>query len=130
GAGFEPSSRRPSAAPERTAREPWDRRADVFSLAVLIYEMLSGRRLPAGGEDVAGRLTSIPGAEPDELGRVFARGLARNPADRFGTALDFVKAFTDAFSTSRSAVPPIREDDRPARPSNRPIQDAPLLPLN
>src|SRR5262249_15479354 len=35
--------RRPYSAPERTSGAAWDRRADVFSLAALIHELLWGR---------------------------------------------------------------------------------------
>ena len=44
--------RRPYAAPERS-RGPWDIRADVYSLAVIAHELLTGRR-PAGATEQDG----------------------------------------------------------------------------
>lgn len=89
--------RRPYTAPERMAGAAWDRRADVFSLAALIHEMLWGRRLTAIGAEAAGALTSLPGADLARLKSAFARALAPDPADRFESAMDFANALGDAF---------------------------------
>ena len=85
--------RRPYTAPERIAGGAWDRRADVFSLAALMHELLWGRRRDgdrrAGGrraDRAAGRAISRA------LRDVFARALAEDPADRFETALEFATA--------------------------------------
>ena len=75
--------RRPYSAPERMSGAAWDRRADVFSLAALIHEMLWGRRLTAIGAEAADSLTALPGADLAGLKVAFARALAPDPADRF-----------------------------------------------
>ena len=100
--------RRPYAAPERMAGGAWDRRADVFSLAALIHEMLWGRRLTAIGGEAADALTELPGADLARLQAAFARALALDPVDRFDTATDFAAAIADgvsATSASRRTTP-------------------------
>jgi len=94
--------RRPYTAPERAAGRPWDHRADIFSLAVLIHELLWGRRPMAMGDQVAAMLTDVEGANPVLLGRTFARAMAEEPADRFDSALAFVAALQHALSGAAS----------------------------
>ena len=84
------SIRRPYTAPERQLRESWDRRADIFSLAAIVHEMLWGRRITALGEEAAAALTPVGAANLDALKELFARALARHPRDRFESAGDFV----------------------------------------
>ena len=54
--------RRPYTAPERIAGAAWDRRADMFSLAALIHELLWGRRVSGLGASGGRALTAIAGA--------------------------------------------------------------------
>jgi hypothetical protein len=96
-AGVTPPVRRPYSAPERMTGEAWGRRADVFSLAALVHEMLWGRRLTATGEEAAGALTEVPGGDLAALRSAFARALAPKPADRFETAHEFAAALRKAF---------------------------------
>ena len=88
--------RRPYTAPERITGSQWHRRADVFSLAALVHELLWGRRISAAGEQAAEALTPLDGGDLTALKRAFARALARDPADRFATATDFVDAIRSA----------------------------------
>ena len=101
--GVPPHLRRPYTAPERTIGSDWDRRADVFGLAAVIYEMLWGRRVPGVGDEAAGALTEVAGGDLPRLRRVFATALAEDPAERFDTALEFAGALGEAFSR-QSAV--------------------------
>ena len=48
--------RRPYSAPERIAGGEWGTPADVFSLAAIAYELLTGRR-PSGTGEQIGELT-------------------------------------------------------------------------
>jgi serine/threonine-protein kinase len=89
--------RRPYAPPERIAGAPWDRRADVFSLAALMHEMLWARRATGLGAEAAESLTGIVGGDLDRLRAVFARALAENRDDRYATALDFSEGLAQAF---------------------------------
>ena len=68
--------RRPYTSPERVAGEPWDRRADVFSLAAVVYEMLWGRRLVGTGMQAVETMTPLRGthlAALQEHGAVIRR---------------------------------------------------------
>ena len=52
--GLRPPVRRPYTAPERATGDPWDGRADVYSLTAIAHEVLTGRR-PAGRQRRARR---------------------------------------------------------------------------
>jgi serine/threonine protein kinase len=95
--------RPPYTAPERLGGAAWDRRVDIFSLAGLIHDLLWGRRMTGFGEQVAASLRPLPGGDPEGLWRTFSRALAKNPADRFGTALEFATALREAFPSMREA---------------------------
>lgn len=95
--GVATSVRRPYSAPERAGSGAWDRRADIFSLAALMHEMLWAKRLTATGEQAADALSGLPGANLPALRQLFARALADRPGDRFETALAFADALTQAF---------------------------------
>jgi len=90
--------RRPYTAPERLAGGRWDRRADVFSLAAVMFELLFGRRIAGTGEQAREAVTEIAGANVRQLRAVFARALAEDPAERFDTALEFAEQLKGAFS--------------------------------
>jgi len=80
-------------APEQLLGQPVDRRADIFALGVVLYEMLAGIA-PFGGEDVQEvmfRVASfdppapsrINPAVPTMLDLVVARAIAKDPAQRY-----------------------------------------------
>ena len=96
--GVVPPVRRPYTAPERVAGGTWDRRADTFSLAALVYEMLFGRRISGTGRDAADAITPIEDADVGALRELFGRALAENPSDRFDTALAFAEALHGVLS--------------------------------
>jgi hypothetical protein len=117
--------RRPYTAPERIAGGEWDRRADVFSLAALMHELIWGRRVSGLGARAADLLTGIEGTSLPALKDVFARALAENAADRFETALGFAEAL-------RNACPDVAiATEAPASAKRKAVRDeAPRLPLD
>ncbi|HEU4405533.1 MAG TPA: serine/threonine-protein kinase [Polyangiaceae bacterium] len=88
-------------APEQITLTETDRRADLFSVGVMLWEALAGRRLTLGMADsvvlykrAAGGWPSVDelGAEvPAALADICSRAVAFDPADRYPTA----KAFRD-----------------------------------
>ncbi len=83
-------------APEQIEGQPADARSDVFSLGVVMYEMLTGRR-PFGGDTAwatlqatvtsdAPDVTRVRADAPPALARVIRRALARRPEDRYPSA--------------------------------------------
>src|SRR5207302_7197566 len=83
-------------APEQVAGEPFDHRADLFSLAVVLAEMLLGKPLFAGSGQLAVllairdcRIDALREARktfPTGLFEVLEGALARDPAQRFQSA--------------------------------------------
>lgn len=96
--------RRPYSAPELVAGARWERRADVFSLATLMHEMLWAKRVNGIGPQAAESLTEIEGADLDRLRLTFARALAEDPDHRFATALEFIDVLRDATSNRGVAM--------------------------
>jgi serine/threonine protein kinase/ABC-type branched-subunit amino acid transport system substrate-binding protein len=83
-------------APEQVRGEPADRRADIYSAGVLLWELITGRRLWTGLTQseilrrvVAGdvmRPSSVDPRLPAELEQICMRSLAFRKEDRYATA--------------------------------------------
>lgn len=84
-------------SPEQRSGLPLDARSDVFSLATLAYELLTGR-LP--GRVYVPPSARVPSLSPD-LDDVLRRGLAREPDDRFPSVAEFRREFAAATGTPR-----------------------------
>ena len=111
--------RRPYTSPERLSGADWDRRADVFSLAAVVYEMLWGRRLVGTGMHAVESMTPLPGTHLAPLQAVFAGALAEQAVDRYPTALEFVESLERAAS-SEVATPETIEAFRNELSESRP----------
>ncbi len=120
--------RRPYTAPERMAGASWDRRADVFSLAALLHELLWARRVSALGADAGAALTPLEGGDAAALRTAFARALAENPEERFATAGEFAEALTRAFPGVSAYSAPVAVA-QPATRGSR-MEHEPRLPLS
>ena len=120
--------RRPYTAPERMAGAFWDPRADVFSLAALLHELLWARRVSALGADAGAALTPLEGGDAAALRAAFARALAENPEERFATAREFAEALTRAFPGVKADSAPVAVA-QPAKRGSR-MELEPRLPLS
>lgn len=131
----------PFAAPEVLYGHTLDGRTDQYSLAATLYTLLAGSPPfpgPNQAEIVAGHLS---GAVPELAGRrrdvppaldaVIARGMAKEPADRFPSCTDFAAA---ARAALRSSAPPLRPTavapppHLPPRPPTGPRSQPPAEP--
>jgi serine/threonine-protein kinase len=97
-------------APEQVRGEPVDPRTDIYSLGIVLYEMLCGRAPFSGDTDAATALARLqrdplhprqvrPGI-PRPLEEVVLRAMAREPADRYATAADLRAALLAAGASS------------------------------
>jgi eukaryotic-like serine/threonine-protein kinase len=103
-------------APEQVAGEPFDQRSDLFSLAVVLAEMLLGKPLFAGSGQLAvllairdcriDPLREARGQLPRGLFEVLERALARDPGHRFPAAA----ALSDALATFDAAPAAARNE--------------------
>lgn len=96
-------------APERFTGDEVTHRADIYSLACVLGECLTGtppyrtesveRLIAAHLLEPAPRPSQLrPGQVPPGLDQVIARGMAKNPEDRYRTAGDLAAAANDALT--------------------------------
>jgi serine/threonine protein kinase len=89
-------------SPEQARGELTDGRTDIYSLGIVLYEILAGH-LPFEGETTMGVLMKhmnepplpIPGLPP-RMQYVLDRALAKSVDDRFQSPAEFADAFTNA----------------------------------
>ena len=85
-------------SPEQVRGLPVDRRSDVFSCGIVLYELLTGERLFVGESDFS-TLEKVRNVEilppstynrkiPDELERIVLKALAKDVEDRYQNAID------------------------------------------
>ena len=103
-------------APERFGPNPPDARSDVYSLACVLFELLTGRRPFPVGEPLAAMYAHlhedpVPPSRllptlPVALDGVVLRGLAKDPAERWQTAGQLAAAARAALTASGVPLPP------------------------
>jgi serine/threonine-protein kinase len=122
-------------SPEQVRGEAIDFRCDLYSVGVLLFELLTGR-LPFTRDETMDVLfahaTEAPpsfsevGASwvPPEIERIVQRCLAKNPDERPGSARDLANEFQEAVmqSEGRTVAPP------PSPPTTEPTGEASASP--
>jgi serine/threonine-protein kinase len=120
-------------SPEQAQGIELDRRSDIYSLAIILYEALTGK-LPfdarSSMEYIQLHVTKppisldqrVPGkAFPPGLAEVLAKALEKVPEKRFATAGEFAEALRPYASPDGSAIPA-------SMPSNRGVPSGPGVP--
>jgi eukaryotic-like serine/threonine-protein kinase len=100
--GVTPAARRPYGAPERAAGQPWDIRADVYSLGAITHELLTRRRPVAPAEQDGTFAADLQPEQRVLLRRVLSAALAERPEHRIPSATVFAEALDAA---ARGEVP-------------------------
>ncbi len=106
-------------SPEQVRAEPLDRRSDVFSLGIVLYELTTGERL-FQGDTAAHTLNLVRSAEipnfesnhpgyPPKLAAIVRRALALDKRQRFQSSLELCDALErylagEQLSVSRASV--------------------------
>ena len=102
-------------SPEQAEGRDVDHRTDIFSLGIVLYEMVTGRR-PFTGDAPMSVISSIlkdtpvpvlqlrPDLPPD-LDRILRRCLAKDPSRRYQTALDLKNELEDLALPAPASAP-------------------------
>ena len=112
-------------SPEQVRGEALDGRSDQFALAVIAYEVFTGRK-PFQAEHTTSICYQIIHQEPlspedinpaigKKIAAVIKRGLSKTPAARYGTCAEFASALRVALAETTLAAAPQRVVQPPTR---------------
>jgi len=100
-------------SPEQIQGLPLDGRSDQFSMAIVAYQMLTGHK-PFEGQDITAVLYKIAFEDPappellnpelgPAVGKVLRQALAKRPAQRYGTCVEFATVLENAISSDQAS---------------------------
>jgi len=86
-------------APEQALGETVDERSDLFSLGLILWEALAGRRAYPGSDPNevlrlarTCALEALPDEVPDELRKIIEKATAKDPSQRYASAKEMYRA--------------------------------------
>jgi tetratricopeptide (TPR) repeat protein/predicted Ser/Thr protein kinase len=104
-------------SPEQASGKPVDVRTDIWSLGVVLYQMLTGR-LPFDKESAGSTVLAILNSPPAPMGEVsealtlvIYRALAKTPADRYQSCAELLKDFQGLALDDRRPTAPMDKHD-------------------
>jgi len=122
-------------SPELVRGQPIDHRTDLFSLGVVLWEMVAGERLFAADDDseTLRNVLTKPIAEPSRrrdgvpamLDAIVAKAVERDPAARYQSAAELADAldrFLIEMPAAEQAVPKLLEEAFSAPTASRPAE--------
>jgi len=96
--------------PSRSAGKPVDHRSDIFSLGLILYEMLSGKRAfqAQSAAEIMAKIASADTPQldtPPVLGNLVSRCLEKRAEERFQSARDLSFALSQLLALAEHRLP-------------------------
>ncbi len=127
-------------SPEQAQAAELDHRTDLYSMGVILYEMITGKVPFTSGSAVTiltmhvfteptppSKAGSVPVAP--EMERIIMKALAKNPADRYQSSAEFMAelAAREAELVAAGGAPRSVSSPKPGAPGAAPRRDAPTV---
>jgi serine/threonine protein kinase/formylglycine-generating enzyme required for sulfatase activity/tetratricopeptide (TPR) repeat protein len=117
-----------------------DGRSDIFSLGVVFYELLTGRR-PFRGNSLTQIIEQVTQAEarpprqiddssPKELERICLKAMAKRASERYTTAQDMAEDLRVFLQAAAGTLPAVAAFAPRSKPSGSTLEDAPFPPTS